>query len=354
MFRYLLCLLGLLLALPLLAVIALALTLPITISGIGYLLASALIVAGLIAAPKGGRYPLVITSVGLIALALIASVRLILAEQSRTSRLTVVTLPQGGETRWLNVLVDEQDLLIFGETVFHLSGGDSPMEHEQVTAALHRSYMDLKGIRRVFPSPVISTYLNLQAPDAFDAIVIKPDVALHPDTAVIFLHGYMGSVTAQCWEVAGAVGEFGAVTVCPATEWRGRWREPAGAAILKATVQYLRQQRIEKFYLGGYSNGGYGISMLVSEISREDGLKGLFFIDGIDNGAGIRDTGLPALIIQAAQDERVSTEWVRQTAEIIGDQGTYVEVDGDHFMIMKQPEYVQRALRDWLESLTGR
>jgi pimeloyl-ACP methyl ester carboxylesterase len=105
--------------------------------------------------------------------------------------------------------------------------------------------------------------------------------------------------------------------------------------------------------LGGYSNGGYGISILVWEISREAGLKGLFFIDGIDNGAGIRDTGLPVLIIQAAQDERVSAEWVRQTAEIVGEQGTYVEVDGDHFMIMKQPEYVQRALRDWLENVAG-
>jgi len=50
----------------------------------------------------------------------------------------------------------------------------------------------------------------------------------------------------------------------------------------------------------------------------------------------------------------VSTEEVRQIAEVIGGLGTYVELEGDHFMIMKQPELMQDAITVWLESLTGK
>lgn len=350
MFRFLLCLLGTLLALPLLALSVLVFTLPVTISGIGYLLACFLTIVGLLIAPWEGKYSAVLTSTGVLAIVIIASVRLALTKQADTSRLTVVTLPQGQETRWINTLIDEQDLLIFGETIFHLLGGDSPREHEQITAALHKSYTDLKEIRPVFPSPVIGTYLNLQRRDAFDATIIKPEILRHPKTAIIFLHGYMGNVTAQCREIAKAVDQFGAMTVCPSAGWQGHWWESEGEAILGATFQYLREQGIKIFYLGGYSNGGHGISLLVSKLVREDGLRGLFFIDGIDEGASIRATGLPVLIVQAAQDERVSAEWSRQHAVAVGEAGTYVEVEGDHFMIMKQPGLMQDAITTWLES----
>jgi dienelactone hydrolase len=354
MLRYLLCLLGILLTLPLLALSVLALTLPTTISGIAYLLACLVTVIGLIIAPWEGRYSAVLTLTGILAIVVIAGVRLVLARQTEDSRLTVVTLPQGKETRWINSLIDEQDLLVFGETIFHLIGGDSSREHEQITPAIQRSYADLKQTRQVFPSPVIGTYLGLQRPDAFDAAIIRPEVMRHPETAVIFLHGYMGNVTAQCWEIAQAVGEFGAITICPSAGWQGHWWEPAGEAILQATFRYLREQGIKTFYLGGYSNGGHGISLLVSELAKEDGLRGLFFIDGIDEGASIRATGLPVLIVQAAQDERVSAEWSRRHAAAIGEAGTYVEVEGDHFMIMKQPELMQNAITSWLERLTNK
>lgn len=349
MFRFLLCLLGILLALPLMALIALAFTLPVTISGIGYLLASFLVIVGLITAPWGDKYSFATTLIGIIAIVAIISARLLLANKTATSRLTIVTLPQGEETRWINTLVDEQDLLVFGEAIFHLIGGDSSREHEQTAAALHKSYTKIKETRQVFPSPVIGTYLDLQSPDTFDTVIIQPEVARRSETAVIFLHGYMGNVTAQCWEIAQAVGEFGAITACPSAGWQGHWWEPEGEAILGATFRYLREQGIETFYLGGYSNGGYGISQLISKLSKEDGLSGLFFIDGIDEGASIRATGLPVLIIQAAQDERVSAEWSRQHAAAIGEAGTYVELEGDHFIIMKRPEPIQNAITAWLE-----
>jgi hypothetical protein len=34
----------------------------------------------------------------------------------------------------------------------------------------------------------------------------------------------------------------------------------------------------------------------------------------------------------------------------IGLQGTYVKLETDHFLIMKQPRQVQEAIRAWLEN----
>ena len=351
MFRYILSLLGVLLTLPILALIVFAFALPITISGIGYLLAFSLIVAGLIIAPWTGRLSLILALTGMLIIGIVAGARLTLRTRDENPRIRVVTLPQGRETRWVNTLIDEQDSLIFGEELFHRIGGDSRGEHEQLAAAFHRAYSDMRGVQRFVASPVVSTYLNLQRPAAFDAVIIEPKTMRHPEVAVILLHGYMGNVTSQCWEIAQAVGEFGAVTVCPSTDWTGQWWQPEGQAILQSTFQYLRAQGIEIFYLGGFSNGGFGISRLVSKLRAEAGLSGLFFINGIADGEGIKETGLPILIIQGVHDERVPVEGVRPIAEIIGDRGTYVEVEGDHFMILKQPKAVRNAIAVWLENI---
>jgi pimeloyl-ACP methyl ester carboxylesterase len=302
----------------------------------------------LIIAPWGGRYASILVVTGLIGIAFVAGIRLILAGRSGIPNLRVVTLPLGREPRWINNLIDEQDSLIFGESIFHRFGGDSPREHEGLTNALRTAYSEMRRILPVFASPFLSTYLNLQRSTSFDAVLIEAEIMRHPDTAVIFLHGYMGNVTAQCWEIAQAVGEFGATTVCPSTDWTGQWWQPEGEAILQATFRYLRDQGIENFYLGGFSNGGFGISRLVTRVGSEAGLQGLFFINGISDGASIKETGLPVLIIQGAQDERVPAEQVRPIAAGLGELGAYVELEGDHFMVMKQPRAVQRAIADWL------
>jgi pimeloyl-ACP methyl ester carboxylesterase len=101
--------------------------------------------------------------------------------------------------------------------------------------------------------------------------------------------------------------------------------------------------------LGGFSNGGISIGCLASQLKNEKGLSGLIFIDGFDDAAEVRETGLPVLILQGAQDERISATQARQFAEEIGDLGTYVELNGDHFLIMKVPSLVQNAISAWLE-----
>jgi pimeloyl-ACP methyl ester carboxylesterase len=261
----------------------------------------------------------------------------------------MITLPLSEGTRWLSYLIDEQDSLIFGEALFHRNGGVSSNEHEKITQAFLTDYSEIRATQGIVPSPVVNTYLNFQGPTAFDAVIIEPEVNYHSEIGIVFLHGYMGNVTAQCWEIAQAVSRFGFITLCPSTSWRGEWWQPQGQAILQTTFRYLREQGIRRFYLGGFSNGGFGISRLASQLKNENGISGLFFIDGIHDGASIKDTGLPILMIQAAQDERMPVAEAHQIAEIIGESGTYVELAGDHFLIMKQPELVQNAIATWLE-----
>jgi pimeloyl-ACP methyl ester carboxylesterase len=349
MFRYFLFLLGVILALPVLAVISLALGLPVTISGIGYLLGCALAAAGLILFPWARRNVISFTIIGVIVVVSVASVRLILAGQNTSPNISMIALPQNKETRWINTLVDEQDALIVGEALFHLIGGDSPNEHKGIASALHADYSEIRATQQVFPSPLVSTYLNLQGANHFDAIIIKPEINHPPEFAIIFLHGYMGNVTAQCWEIAQAINDFDAVTVCPSTGWKGDWWQPQGQAILQSTFEYLRGQGIQKFYLGGFSNGGISIGRLASQLKTENGLLGLILIDGFDNGAGIRDLGLPVLLLEGLQDERIPPAYARQVAAEIGDLGMYVEMNGDHFLIMKQSASVQNAITNWLK-----
>jgi pimeloyl-ACP methyl ester carboxylesterase len=288
---------------------------------------------------------------GIIIVAAVLSLRLILAWHDHAANIRMITLPVAKDTRWFSYVIDEQDSLIFGEALFHRIGGDSSNEHERLTSALFADYSEMRTIQWLVPSPFISTYLNQQRPSHFDTIVIEPEANQPPAFAVIFLHGYMGNVTAQCWEIAQAVKVFGAVTVCPSTDWTGAWWEPQGQAILQEIFKYARGRGIQKFYLAGFSNGGLSINRLASQLKNEKGLAGLIFIDGIQDGVSIRETGFPVLIIQGTQDERIPVEGVRQVVKAIGDSATYVELDADHFLIMKQPNRVQYAIVKWLEML---
>ena len=344
MFRSILCFLGLVLALPLVAFMPLAFRLPLTISGVGYLFGAILTVSGLILAPKVVQY-YVLTISGILIVVVIASIRLFLVRNTDLS-LKVITLPSAGKTSSINRLIDEQDNLVFGEALFHKIGGDSDREHEGLTSAFVDVYSKMRK-EGSFSSPILSTYLNLQTPSHFDAVVIEPDGEAH--FGLVFLHGYMGNVAAQCWVIAQAVKQLGGVTVCPSTVWTGAWWEPDGQRILQNTLKYLRGQGITTIYLGGFSNGGFSIGRLASELKNERELSGLIFIDGFMNGEMIRSLGLPVLIIEGTQDTRVPVAAAHQFVTEVGDLGTYEEVNSDHFLIMKQPAMVQNAILRWLE-----
>jgi pimeloyl-ACP methyl ester carboxylesterase len=166
---------------------------------------------------------------------------------------------------------------------------------------------------------------------------------------VVFLHGWMGNLSVQCWQIAQVVSIAGAVTVCPSTSWLGSWWTLDGEATIRATFRYLRGRGIRRIYLGGFSKGGSGIGELISALASEPGLQGLFFIAGVNNGTAVREAGLPVLVIQGIQDERMPVEAARRFVGEVGTRATHVELDADHFVIMKQPHLVQKAISTWVE-----
>ncbi len=348
-FRYLLCLLGVVLALPALVLMLLTTVTPITLSGIVYLLGYGLIAAGLILSPWRPKYPLMLMISGVITIGLMAGIQLNRIPD-QTSNIKVIVLPSAHETRWSNRLIDEEDSILFGEALLHLMGGVAGHEHAGIVSALSTTYAQARSTSGAFPSPVVSTYLGVQNPAAFDAVVIEPAVKQTSPVGVVFLHGFMGNVTLQCWQIAWAAEQIGATTVCPSTSAIGDWWQPAGEAIVRETLSYLRGRGIQRFYLGGFSNGGYGLSRLSTALAAEPGLQGFFFIAGASNGMAVREINLPVLVIQGSEDERVPVGSARQFAAALGKLATYVELDADHFLIMKQSEQVRKSLGAWLES----
>lgn len=344
--RTLLFLAGILLAAPVLILTIFALVTPITLSGRLYLLGSLLVAAGLVLAAWQPRAPFIALS-GLVVILAVAAVRIGLS-RNEDSNLKIIILPSAKGTRLINSLFDERDSLLFGERILHLIGGVSPREHEGIVPALSASYREATEANSVFASPIVRTYLGLQKPEAFDAVVIEPSSEQPPAVGVIFLHGLMGNVSLQCWQIARATAATGALTVCPSTGWMGHWWTPEGQAIIRATFAYLRERGIQRVYLGGFSNGGNGVGSYVSMLASEKEHKGLFFIAGVRNAEQVRKTGLPVLVIQGTNDERIPVGLARQFAGEIGEQATYVELEADHFLIMKQPLQVQHALSAWL------
>ncbi len=316
-FRYIICLLGLVLAIPLFVLIRFALVTPITISGAGYLIGYSLITAGMILTPLWRKYPFVMILSGLTAIVLIACTRIVLArDEQAVSNLKMILLPQGKETHWINYLIDEQDSILFGEATLLRLGGVWPHEQENIVHSLYTAYSELKTIQSVFPSPFVSTYLNFQMPASFDTIVIEPET----------------------------------ITVCPSTDWTGDWWEPQGQAIVRDTFRYLHERGIQTIYLGGFSNGSIGTSRLAPTLANEDGsLRGLILIAGVINPTDIRQTGLPVLVIQGTQDQRMPVSNAQEFAKEVGELATYVEIQSDHFLIMKEPVLVQKAITAWLE-----
>lgn len=316
--------------------------------GAAYVIAFALLATGLIAVPRWRRISLALIALAIVGLIAIPSIRWASIAQRATATVRIVTLPNGRGARWIDTIIPEQDTVLFGETFMRLLGGVTAQEHEGLAPAMVAAYTEMDGREGVTPSPVLSTYLGLQRPSAYDLVVIEPDSDTPAQASVIFLHGFMGNVTLQCWELAQAAQTMNALTVCPSTGWIGDWWSPQGEAGIRATFEYLRGRGIQRIYLGGFSNGGDGLGRLIPKLKDEPGLSGLFFIAGVSNSQAVNETELPVLVIQGKYDERMHVEAARQFVNELAGGVTYAELEADHFLIVKQAEQVQHVLAGWL------
>jgi pimeloyl-ACP methyl ester carboxylesterase len=343
-FRCLTCIAGIALLFPIGLLALLASFIPITPSGMCYLIGIAVVAAGAVTAPWRRSRFRGLTRTGILFLCLVAAVRL--ASGGRETDVSLITLPGPRSSRWIDRLFHERDIGLVGQQVAFLTGiGLSPREHDGLKPALEAAYAAMDEAKATGSSPFMATYRGLQNPGAFDAVVIEPALERRPTRiAVVFLHGFAGNFAVQAWLVSRAAARIGAVTVCPSVGWRGDWWTDDGESTVRHTLDYLHARGVQRIYLAGLSNGSVGTCRLASRFSSE--LAGLILISGADPEAP--DTDLPVLLLQGANDERMPAFLAIEFAQRAGARATYREFDGDHLLLAKRAQEVRDVFADWL------
>jgi predicted esterase len=330
------------LALLLVAVVALGLHLGFSVSGWAMLAGVAGVVAGVLSARRRGARAL--AGAGLALLGLVVLGRTVLAGRGST---TMVTLPAATTSRWLARVIDEQDPCLVGALgVVRAWTFLPPDEQARLVPSMREAYAAMRASEGTTPSPVLDTLLGRQDPEAFDALVVAPRAGA-PRAAVVFLHGWGGSYSLECWMMAEAARAIDALTVCPATGFEGRWWAAEGERTLRATLAYVKARGISRVYLAGLSNGGIGASRLAPRLAPS--LAGLILISGAAPDGST--AGLPTLVVQGASDANVSAGPVRAFAARSG--ATYVELAGGHFVMMIERAEVRDAIARWLRARGG-
>jgi dienelactone hydrolase len=340
-FRTLFFTLGLLLAVSLLSILYLSAGISISPSGVIYLIGCSLLVSGLICAPWLQRWGLILSLGGIVLLLITASIRILFPPSG--SKMNLITLPGPTNPRLLTRLFDEQDIVLFGAKAAPSIRFVSPLEYKDLIPELSQTYKEMR-MQGVTPlSPALTTYLGQQHPEKFDALFAQPSSA-DSKTGIIFLHGFGGNFTLQCWLIAEAGSRIGATTLCPSTDPSGQWWQEQGLAILQESLNYMKQRGVKRIYLAGLSNGGIGSSRLADRFKND--LAGLILISGADPNATM--TGLPVLVISGRDDERIPISLMEQYVSAAGSEATYVPFDGDHFLLLKQSDQVQDVIIHWL------
>lgn len=297
---------------------------------------------GMVLAPWRSSLSVAFILAGSMTALTIISIRILLPPVRR--QINILTLPQQSGTRLLNRIFNEQDIVLFGAQVAPYLGAISPSEKQSLDLAFSRAFQEMSAQGATPLSPFLTTYLNQQSSNTFDMVIAEPDSSTPPKTGIIFLHGFGGNFTVQCWLIARAGSKIDAVTVCPSTNPSGYWWNPQGQAILQETLRYLRQRGVERIYLAGLSNGGIGASRLANEFKND--LVGLILISGADPNATITD--LPVLVLHGQYDERIPVSVMEQYATASEPNSTYHQFEGDHFLLLKQIDRVQEVMIEWL------
>jgi pimeloyl-ACP methyl ester carboxylesterase len=248
-------------------------------------------------------------------------------------------------------MLDEQDLSLAGARLLVRRWPLPPSERERLVPAMGEAYAEMRRDDVVTPSPVLDTFLGRQTPAAFDTLIIEPRAIPKPSVpmkfGVLFLHGYAGSYTLECWLVARAAREIGALTVCPATDFSGDWRGPAGERIVRASLDYLHRRGIERIFLAGLSRGAIGASALVPRLAAS--FEGLLLLSGAP--AGGESGGLPTLVVHGSEDTMTPVAAARAFVE--RHKASYTELAGAHFVLLTRRTEAREAIVKWLMQRTG-
>jgi hypothetical protein len=331
-------LLGALFLLPAIALFVLAFVLRASWSGFGYTAGALLLAYG--AFSRATFRGLRLSRVGLALLALTATLRLWTGSAGPT--LTMTSAEGEGTGRLLGRVVDEGDASTLVSTVLSTTGLLPDPEAARIPAAMRAAYARMRAAEGDVPSPVLPTYAGLQRPSAFDLVIV--DGVEAPRGALIFLHGFAGSFSLPCWQLAEAAREAGLVTLCPSTGYQGAWWEPEGREIVRATLEVARRRGLAHVYLAGLSNGAAGVARMAPSLAGQ--IRGVILVSCAAPEAPA--PGVPALVLQGAGDRMCPASLARSYAARAG--ARYVDLPGGHFALLTHEEEARSALSGWLRA----
>lgn len=296
--------------------------------------------------PKGADRRLLLGLAAVGALVVLV-IRVSVAGDGRT--VTNGSLPGDGEGggRFIDRLVPERDVAIGGSRLL-LVTGLMPEDEPGLLDHLDDGYRRMREAEGAVPSPVVGTFLFGQSPDDFGLLRVAPTGPRRPEAAVLFLHGFIGSVSLLCWQVGQAAGPVGLETVCPAMDWRARWDSPDGRAVVRATLRDLRARGVRRVYLAGLSAGAIGASRLAEDLD----VRGVVLLSGASPEATPR--AVPTLVLQGARDRMTPPAPARRYAQALGARARYVEVeDAGHWLVLSHHEAVRAEIEAFLRRAEG-
>jgi pimeloyl-ACP methyl ester carboxylesterase len=323
---------------PAVALFLLALWTGASWSGLGYTAGASIAAAGL--AGRSAIRGLRLSHAGLALLAATLLVRLLFGGAGRTLSLTGA---EGeGSGRLLGRVLDEGDAAVAASTVLSAGRLLQDPEPNLIPPAMRAAYARMRTAEGDIPSPLLPTYAGLQRPSAFDLLIV--DGVESPRGALIFLHGFAGSFSLPCWQLAETARAAGLVTLCPATGWRGAWWEPEGRAILRRTLEIARSRGLTRIYLAGLSNGAVGAARIAPSLSGQ--IHGLVLVSCAP--PEVPAPGVPTLVLQGRGDRMCPASLARGYAARAG--ARYVDLPGGHFALLTHEEEARSALASWLRA----
>jgi pimeloyl-ACP methyl ester carboxylesterase len=346
--RHALRVVGLVVLLPASVLGLVALLSPATWSGAAYAVGLLVTFVGLVTAPSRIDRRRGIVRGGLGILVLTALVRFGTAARGETAAMHAGADASRGRAA-LGRLLDEEDVAVTGARVLVATGGLTDPDVRELVPRMKDAYRHMRAEEGDLPSPVVATYLGLQAPGASDTLVFERSSAAAPPPAgaLVFLHGFAGSFTLPCWQIARAAARVDLVTFCPSVGYRGDWWTAEGEATLRRTVAEIRARGIDRIWLAGLSNGAAGASRLAPRMPRT--FEGLILISGAAPDAS--PTSLPALVLQGRDDAMMPSSIARAYAS--RSHARYVELDAGHFAMLVRRDAADRAIEGWLREQMG-
>lgn len=321
----------------------LSVTTPVSTIGFIYVVGTVIAIGGMMTAPSRTTDLRGMTRIGLAILVVASAIRITTAEHGAT-----ISMSRGDDDApLLDRLLPEGDVATTSARAVILTGILPVNDTRNLVPTLRNSFARMDAEEGAYPSPIVRTSLGLQTKNGYDVIeIVSPSPQTH--SAVLFLHGYGGNFTLQCWAVARASKIANATTFCPSTRLWGDWWRGDGPAIVDDMLQKLAARGFDRIVLAGLSNGGLGASALAPRFKSR--IVGLLLISGAMSGAPA--AGVPTIAFEGSRDGMMPPSVVKNYAENTG--ASYVELDGTHFLLLEKLDVMTPKMAAFLNARLDR